>query len=51
MKSFEGKLEIESDKILTAKDLRVDLNNQILINAVKKLQLRFPNAEIERATG
>jgi transcriptional regulator with XRE-family HTH domain len=35
----------------TAKNLRVDINNQILINAVKKLQLRFPIAEIQRATG
>lgn len=34
----------------TAKNLRKDLNNQILINAVKKLQLRFPIAEIQRAT-
>jgi transcriptional regulator with XRE-family HTH domain len=50
LKDFEEKLEIESDKILTVKDLRVDLNNQILINAVKKLQLRFPIAEIQRAT-
>ncbi len=50
LKDFEDKLEIESDKISTVKDLRVDSNNQILINAVKSLRLRFPVADIERAT-
>jgi hypothetical protein len=28
-----------------------DNNNEILINAVKKLQLRFPVAEIQETTG
>jgi transcriptional regulator with XRE-family HTH domain len=32
-------------------DIKTDNNNEILKNAVKSLQLRFPNAEIERATG
>jgi len=32
-------------------NIKTDNNNEILINAVKSLQLRFPNAEIERATG
>jgi transcriptional regulator with XRE-family HTH domain len=31
--------------------MKTDINNEILIKAVKKLQLRFPVAEIERATG
>jgi len=32
-------------------DIKTDINNEILINAVKKLRLRFPVADIERATG
>lgn len=32
-------------------DIKSDNNNEILINAVKKLQLRFPVADIQRATG
>jgi hypothetical protein len=32
-------------------EIKLDSNNEILINAVKKLQLRFPVAEIHRATG
>lgn len=32
-------------------DIKTDTNNEILINAVKSLRLRFPVAEIERATG
>ena len=31
-------------------DFKTDINNQILKDAVKSLRLRFPNAEIERAT-
>jgi len=31
--------------------MKTDINNEILIKAVKRLQLRFPVAEIERATG
>lgn len=31
-------------------EIKIDNNNEILINAVKKLQLRFPVAEIQRAT-
>ena len=31
-------------------DFKTDINNQILKDAVKSLHLRFPNAEIERAT-
>ena len=32
-------------------DFKTDTNNQILQDAVKSLRLRFPVAEIERATG
>jgi hypothetical protein len=32
-------------------EIKIDKNNEILINAVKKLQLRFPVADIQRATG
>jgi hypothetical protein len=32
-------------------EIKTDNNNEILINAVKKLQLRFPVADIQRATG
>lgn len=32
-------------------NIKTDTNNEILINAVKHLRLRFPVAEIERATG